>query len=86
VLWDLRVASDARGKGVASALLRALEAKAETEGLVELKVETQNINVPACRFYAKSGFRLGAIDRSAYPTLPGEIQLLWYKSVRVQLV
>ena len=43
-----------------------------------MKVETQNINVPACRFYARMGCELGTIDRFAYPDLPGETQLLWH--------
>jgi len=42
-------------------------------------VETQNINVPACRFYARQAFVLGAVNRGAYPDLPHDVQLLWYK-------
>ena len=49
-----------------------------------LKVETQNINVPACRFYAKQGCVLGAIHRFAYPDYPNEAQLLWYKDLAGQ--
>jgi GNAT superfamily N-acetyltransferase len=79
VLWDLRVAPDARGQGVGSALFRAAEEWARARGCTELKIETQNVNVPASRFYAAQGCRLAAIDRSAYPGLPDEIQLLWYK-------
>jgi len=90
VLWDLRVAPEARGHGVGAALFRAVEAWARARGCTQLKIETQNINVPACRFYAARGCVLGAIDRSAYPGLPDEIQLLWYKdlagvSARAQL-
>jgi hypothetical protein len=44
-------------------------------------VETQNINVPACRFYARMRCTLGAIHRYAYPDLPGEAQLLWYRTL-----
>ena len=46
-----------------------------------MKVETQNVNVPACRFYARQGCVLGAINRFAYPDLPDEVQLLWYKTL-----
>jgi hypothetical protein len=46
-----------------------------------LKVETQQINVPACRFYAARGFVLRAVNESAYDGLPEEFQLLWYKSL-----
>jgi hypothetical protein len=51
------------------------------KGCFRLKVETQNINVPACRFYVKQGCVLGAIHRFAYPEFPDEAQLLWYKDL-----
>ncbi len=81
VLWDLRVAPAFRGRGVGSALFRAVEAWATARGCAQLKVETQNINLPACRFYARQGCGLGAIHRFAYPRLPEEVQLLWYKQL-----
>ena len=81
VLWDLRVSSEMRGQGVGSALFAAAEEWALARGCCQLKVETQNVNVPACRFYAAQGCELGVIDRFAYPRLPDEIQLLWYKDL-----
>lgn len=81
LIWDLRVAPEARGSGVGLALLREAEALALTHGCSELKVETQNINVGACRFYARAGFELRSIDHSAYSELPDEIQMLWYKNL-----
>jgi GNAT superfamily N-acetyltransferase len=81
VLWDIRVAPDARGRGIGAALFRAAEAWAAARGCTQLKVETQNINVPACRFYARQGCTLGAIHRFAYPALPDEVQLLWYRDL-----
>jgi GNAT superfamily N-acetyltransferase len=81
VLWDIRVAPDARGRGVGSALLGAAERWARERGARVLKVETQNTNAPACRFYARHGFDLRVVNRGAYPTLPDEIQLFWYKDL-----
>ena len=81
VLWDLRVSTEIRGQGVGSALFRAAEREAIEKGCTELKVETQNINVPACRFYEAQGCVLRAIDRCAYPQLPNEVQMLWYKDL-----
>jgi GNAT superfamily N-acetyltransferase len=81
VLWDIRVAPEARGRGVGSTLFRAAEAWAGARGCRWLKVETQNVNVPACRFYARQGCELGAVNRFAYPQLPHEVQLLWYKKL-----
>jgi GNAT superfamily N-acetyltransferase len=81
VLWDIRVAPEARGRGVGTALFHAAEAWAAARGCRWLKVETQNVNVPACRFYARRGCVLGAINRFAYPGLPDEAQLLWYRDL-----
>jgi GNAT superfamily N-acetyltransferase len=81
VLWDIRVAPDVRGTGVGAALFRAAEAWAAARGCRQMKVETQNINLPACRFYARRGCVLGAIHRFAYPDLPHEVQLLWYRDL-----
>jgi len=81
VLWDIRVATQARRKGVGAALFRAAERWAIAKGCQRLKVETQNINLPACKFYAMQGCVLGAIHRFAYPDFPNETQLLWYKDL-----
>lgn len=82
VLWDIRVAPDARRQGVGSALFQEVEAWARLQGCRQLKVETQNTNVQACRFYERQGCRLRAFSPTAYPDFPEEIQLLWYKDVR----
>jgi len=81
VLWDIRVSPDARREGVGSALFEKVEAWAQLHGCRQLKVETQNINVRACRFYERQGCQLREIHRAAYPDLPEEIQLLWYKDL-----
>jgi GNAT superfamily N-acetyltransferase len=81
VLWDLRVEPGARGQGVGTALFEAAEHWARARSCRRLKVETQNVNVPACRFYAARGCTLGAIHRFAYAELPGEVQLLWYREL-----
>jgi GNAT superfamily N-acetyltransferase len=81
VLWDIRIAAEARRAGVGSALFRRVEAWARVRGCRRLEIETQNINVPACRFYARQGCTLGAVNRSAYPDLPNEIQLIWFKDL-----
>ena len=81
LLWDIRVAPAERNHGVGTALLDAGESWAGARGARVLKVETQNTNVPACRFYASHGFVLGAVGRGAYPELPNEVQFLWYKDL-----
>jgi GNAT superfamily N-acetyltransferase len=81
VLWDIRVLPGLRRQGVGGALLRAAEGWALSMGCRQLKVETQNVNVPACRFYAGHGFELREARRGAYPQCPDEVQLLWYKTL-----
>ena len=84
VLWDIRVAPEVRRQGVGAALFEAVVAWALARNCRQLKIETQNINVAACRFYARQGCVLGAVNRSAYPQLPGEVQFLWYKDLAAQ--
>lgn len=81
VLWDIRVAPEARGQHVGSMLFQAVEVWAHERGCRQLKIETQNTNVAACRFYERQGCSLEAINRSAYRDFPDEIQLLWYKDL-----
>ncbi|MBA2627295.1 MAG: GNAT family N-acetyltransferase [Gemmatimonadales bacterium] len=81
VLWDLRVTPDARRSGVGAALFAEAGRWARERHCTHLKVETQNVNVPACRFYAAQGCTLGVINRFAYPALAEEVQLLWYRQL-----
>jgi GNAT superfamily N-acetyltransferase len=83
LLWDLRVAPDMRRRGVGIALLQAIERWARDQDAGWLKVETQDLNVPACRFYLRNGFQLRAVRANAYPGLPHEKQLLWYKRLTI---
>lgn len=82
VLWDLRVAPQARRQGIGSALFGAVEAWARRRNCRELKVETQNTNVAACRLYARRGCVLAQANHGAYPDLPDEVQLIWRKALR----
>ena len=81
LLWDLRVAPEMRGRGIGAALVSAARAWCVANGAKWLEVETQNINVSACRFYERQGFTLRAINYGAYPTLPNEVQLIWRKTL-----
>ena len=70
VLWDLRIRSASRRSGVGSLLFRATAEWAVAHGCKQLKVETQNVNVAACRFYARMGCTLGGINRYDIETTP----------------
>lgn len=81
VLWDIRVHPDHRGIGVGRRIFDEVERWARDRGCRELKIETQNINVPACRFYASRGCRLRAVNFGVYPDVPDEVQMFWYKGL-----
>ncbi len=79
VLWDLRVPPAFRGTGIA--LFRYAVEWSRKRGCRQLKVETQNTNVPACRFYQRMGCSLGEIRRYGYAAVPAvadEVMLCWY--------
>jgi ribosomal protein S18 acetylase RimI-like enzyme len=78
-LWDLRVAPEVRGSGIGRRLWQHCEAWCRPRGVRELRVETQDINAPACRFYARIGCELLSVTPGAYDQLPDEIQLIWGK-------
>jgi GNAT superfamily N-acetyltransferase len=80
-LWDIRVHPQERRRGIGSMLFQHAAQWAKHKGYRQLKIETQNVNVPACRFYAKQGCKLGAIHRHGYagcPDVAHEAMLLWY--------
>jgi len=82
LLWDIRVKHGLRGQGLGAALFQAAEKWALKRGCSQLKIETQNTNYAACKFYAAMGCTLQVINRRAYPNLPEEVQMLWYKDLQ----
>jgi GNAT superfamily N-acetyltransferase len=81
VLWDIRVRASSRLQGAGTALFREAVRWAKSNGCRLLQIETQNVNVDACKFYAKMGCCLGRIDRLAYsrcPEVASEVMLVWY--------
>lgn len=58
VLYDLYVHPDARGAGVATALLAAARALGESTGAARLELSTARTNLTAQRLYAAEGWRL----------------------------
>jgi GNAT superfamily N-acetyltransferase len=83
VLWDLRVHPNFRNKGVGGQLLNAAIKWVKERQYKTLMVETQNVNVPACKFYSKQGFILKTIDVCGYsdPIVQDETKLLWYLDI-----
>ncbi|UCG82061.1 MAG: GNAT family N-acetyltransferase [Dehalococcoidia bacterium] len=80
VLWDIRVHPAHRRSGMGSALFSEAAKWSKERNCKYLQVETQNVNVPACRFYVRQGCMLGDIIRFAYhaPEVAHEVMLVWY--------
>ncbi len=79
-LYDIRVSTDSRRQGVGKALLGHCAEWAKNRGFRFLVIETQNTNVPACRFYAASGAELIEIRRFGYVhciEFAKEAMLIW---------
>jgi GNAT superfamily N-acetyltransferase len=77
-LWDIRVDPDYRRQGVGRLLLERAADWSRRRGFRWLKIETQNTNVAACRFYESLGARLGGFDHFAYANIPQETELDWF--------
>ncbi len=77
-LVDLRVKPQRRREGIGRRLFACAARWARDRNCRELKIETQNINVAACRLYAACGCRLCGVHPGAYAGFPNEVSLLWY--------
>ena len=85
---DIAVDVRCRRTGVGRALLDRAAAWAIERKLGGIRLETQNNNVPACKFYESYGFRLRGFDRDLYRGLnqeTTEFALFWYLHFRESL-
>jgi ribosomal protein S18 acetylase RimI-like enzyme len=78
---DIRVSSEFRGRGTGVALLKKAEEWAKKGEMPGIMLETQDVNVPACRLYEKFGFIIGGVDKKLYggTKYAHETALFWYK-------
>lgn len=81
VLWDIRVDDKYKRTGVGTKLFNMAVKWSKSSGFRQMKIECQNNNVQACKFYRKQGAYLGKIDEYAYyndSDAKNEVQLIWY--------
>ncbi len=78
---DIAVCKSARHKGIASSLIKEAQNWAVKNDLKGLMLETQDINLAACKLYSRNGFEIGSVDTMLYHNLEtkGEMAIIWYK-------
>ena len=81
-LYDLKVNSAARGKGVGKALIAAGLSAAKERGYRGLYTIAQDNNLNACMFYLCAGFEIGGFDNRVYDgtSQEGKADIYFYKS------
>lgn len=76
---NICVAKSARGLGIGTDLIKKATEWAKNSNLNGLALETQDNNLWACRFYAKCGFVIGAVDTMLYRNFDNEeFAVFWY--------
>ena len=80
-LNDIALDKSIRGQGHGKRLLDAAVTWARQLGVAGVRLETQNNNVPVCRFYKRYGFVFGGYDELLYKGIPehrDETAFFWY--------
>lgn len=78
---DIAVDSRFRRQGIGKRLMEKAVYWAKSHSLPGIMLETSNVNIAACHFYERIGFKLGGFDRYLYQAImPGteEVALYWY--------
>lgn len=80
LLEDIAVAKNWRNKGIGKILLGKAIEWAKENKLIGLMLETQDVNISACRFYSKNNFIIGGVDNMLYSKFPtaNEKAVFWY--------
>lgn len=78
---DIAVDVKFRRQGIGKELISRAIDWAKKHGLMGIMLETQDNNVPACKFYESCGFQLRGFDTYLYKAIDGvknELALYWY--------
>ena len=78
---NLVVDATQRRQGIGRRLIEQAEQWARSKNLLGIMLETQNNNVPACKFYERCGFKLRGFDTHLYKAIDpntDEVALYWY--------
>jgi streptothricin acetyltransferase len=78
---NLVVDANHRRLGIGHRLIEQAEHWTRSKNLLGIMLETQNNNVPACKFYERCGFKMRGFDTHLYKAIDpdtDEIALYWY--------
>lgn len=76
-LVDIRVNAGSRGCGIGRLLFAYVARSCREFGCRELLIETQDVNVSACRFYQAMGCSVHSITEQAYGPDLDEARIIW---------
>ncbi|MFD1677086.1 GNAT family N-acetyltransferase [Alicyclobacillus fodiniaquatilis] len=81
LIEEIGVRSDWRKQGIGTELLKKAIEWAKQKNFAGIMLETQDVNVSACHFYAKNNFVIGAVDNMLYSNFStaNEIAIFWYQ-------
>jgi len=85
-LVDLRVATSFRRRGLGAALFERACAWSRAQACSEIRVETQDTNPAACRFYRSLGCTLYSLESGAYGAGCDETKVVWTYSLTRSLL
>ena len=82
-LYDFKVCTAYRGRGVAQALIEKSKEVCKARGYNGLYTQGQDNNLGACKFYLKAGFHIGGLDTNVYKgtSQEGKSDILFYMDV-----
>ena len=83
-IQDICVAKNCRNKGIGYKLMDKAVEWTKMNGLKGIMLETQDVNIIACKFYKKYGFILGGVDTMLYSNFKNADQkaLFWYYKIK----
>ena len=76
-IQDFAVNRNYRNKGIGSLLMDKVVEWTKNRNLKGIMLETQDVNIAACRFYQKYGFILGGVDIMLYSNFRGVDTMLF---------
>lgn len=79
-LYDLKVDKAYRSQGAGHALMEKAKEVAAQRGYLGIYTQGQDNNLAACRFYIKSGFRIGGLNTNIYKgtSQEGKSDIIFY--------